>query len=157
MAETKKVADSVVEQAHLLFPSHLNAYGRLFGGYLMQWIDEVAGLVAMRHSGAVITTAAVDNLQFKAGAQLGDIVVLRGRITYVGTTSMEVCVDTFVESRSGERRLINQAYLVEVAIDGDARPIPVPRLELVTDGEREEWERARRRSALRRARREERY
>ena len=157
MPETKKVADSVVEQAHLLFPAHLNAYGRLFGGQLMQWIDEVAGLVAMRHSGAVITTAAVDNLQFKAGAQLGDIVVLRGHITYVGTTSMEVCVDTYVESRTGARSLINQAYLVEVAIDSQARPIPVPRLELCSDGEREEWAQARRRTELRRARREEHY
>mgnify|MGYP000152262169 CR=1 FL=1 len=38
-----------------------------FGGILMQWIDEVAGIVAHRHAGSIVTTACVDNLNFKAG------------------------------------------------------------------------------------------
>ena len=50
----------------------------------MQWIDEVAGIVAHRHAGSIVTTACVDNLNFKAGAYLGDTVVLIGRMTYVG-------------------------------------------------------------------------
>ena len=58
---------------------HINCYGRLFGGVLMQWIDEMAGIVARRHAGTIVPTACVDNLNFKAGAYLGDVVVLIGK------------------------------------------------------------------------------
>ena len=61
---TKKVSDSATETLHIVRPNHLNAAGRLFGGVLMQWIDELAGLVAKRHSHMNVTTASVDNLRF---------------------------------------------------------------------------------------------
>ena len=41
--EKRKVSDSIVETVHMVRPQHLNASDRLFGGALMQWIDEVAG------------------------------------------------------------------------------------------------------------------
>lgn len=44
--EKRKVSDSIVETVHMVRPQHLNASDRLFGGALMQWIDEVAGMVA---------------------------------------------------------------------------------------------------------------
>ena len=87
----KKVAESQTEQTYLMRPMYLNGYGNLFGGQLMSWIDEIASIVAMRHSESDITTAAIDNLNFKSGATVEDVIVLRGKITYVGRTSMEVC------------------------------------------------------------------
>lgn len=42
MIEEKRVEDSRVETVHIIRPNHLNAAGRLFGGMLMQWLDEVA-------------------------------------------------------------------------------------------------------------------
>lgn len=69
---------------------------RLFGGMLMQWLDEVAGMVAKRHTRANVITASVDNLRFIHGAYKGEMVVIVGKVTYVGTTSMEVRVDTYV-------------------------------------------------------------
>ena len=59
----KTVKESIVETVHIIRPSDLNDAGRLFGGVLMQWIDEVAALVAKRHSQMNVTTASVDNLQ----------------------------------------------------------------------------------------------
>ena len=123
----KTVQDSITEQVHILMPENLNGYGRLFGGRLMQWIDEVAGVTARRHSGRNVTTAAVSELQFHAAAHVNDVVVLEGRILRVGNTSMEVQVDTFVE-RPGERVHINRAKLVMVALDENERPTPVPKL-----------------------------
>ena len=109
MREQKHVEDSRTENTYLIMPKHINGYGRLFGGILLQWIDEVAGIVAHRHAGSIVTTACVDNLNFKAGAYLGDTVVLIGRMTYVGKTSMEVRVDTYAEDSNGMRRLLNRA------------------------------------------------
>ena len=118
----KKVEESVVEQVYQLRPEHLNGAGRLFGGRLMEWIDEVAGLVAIRHSQGNVVTASVDNLRFIRGAYQKDLVVLIGRLTYVGKSSMEVRVDTYVESMDGIRRPINRAYITLVALDTEGNP-----------------------------------
>ena len=106
----------------------------------MGWIDEIASIVAMRHCEADITTAAIDNLNIKEGATVNDVVVLRGKITYVGRTSMEVRVDTYVESRHGIRKVINRAYVVMVAVDEHHHPIPVPGLIVESENDRAEWE-----------------
>ena len=151
----KRVEDSQTEQTYLMRPIYLNEYGNLFGGQLMEWIDEIASIVAMRHSEADITTACIDNLNFKEGATVNDVIVLRGKITYVGRTSMEVRVDTYVESRHGIRKVINRAYVVMVAVDEHHHPIPVPGLIVESESEKAEWEGGEKRYALRKERRRE--
>ena len=109
----KTVDDSRTEQVHLIMHQHLNAGGRLFGGMLMQWVDEVSGVVAMRHCGTYrVTTAAVDNLQFKEPVYEGEILVMIGYVTYVGNTSMEVEIDSYVERSDGMRYMVNRAFSV---------------------------------------------
>ena len=149
----KTVSESRTEQQYLIRPSHINHYGRLFGGQLLYWIDELAGIVAIRHSGAIVTTAAIDNLQFRAPAYEGDMVVLQGQVTYVGRSSMEIRVDTFTESLNGNRQMINRAYIDMVAIDGEGKPIAVPGLIPETEEEKQEYEAAAQRPAQRKERR----
>ncbi|MDE6781915.1 MAG: acyl-CoA thioesterase [Ruminococcus sp.] len=150
----KKVEESITETTKLLQYREINGQNRLFGGRLMEWIDEVAALTAMRHCGGLVTTCAVDNLRFKYGAYLNEIIVLIGKMTYVGNSSMEVRVDTYVEDiETGIRRAINHAYLICVHVDNDGKPIPVKYgLEVETLSEKAEWEGAVRRSAARKQR-----
>ncbi len=155
MDREKLVIDSQTEHTQIVMTSHINGAHRLFGGQLVEWIDVVAGVVARRHSGCNVTTAAIDNLQFKSGAYLNDIIVLIGKITYVGNSSMEVRVDTYVEEADGSRRAINRAYLVLVALDDNDVPVRVPRLKLVNDMEKVEWESATKREHYRLHRRQE--
>lgn len=149
MIEYRKVSDSMVETVHMVRPNHMNGANRLFGGMLMQWIDEVAGIVAMRHTRKNVTTASVDNLRFKKGAYLGEVVVIVGKVTYVGTTSMEVRVDTYVEDKDGYRRSINRAYFTMVALDEDDKPVKIPGLLVETENEKAEWEMAKKRREMR--------
>ena len=153
--ESRKISDSMVETVHIVRPNHLNAAGRLFGGVLMQWIDEVAGLVGKRHTHKNVITSSVDDLRFLKGAYLKDVIVIIGKITYVGNTSMEVKVDTYVESLDGMRTPINRAFFTMVALDEDDKPTHVPRLELETEWEKEEWKRAEKRREIRMKRKEE--
>ena len=153
----KTVAQSRTQQIQIIMPEHINGYNRLFGGKLVEWIDVVAAVVARRHCQREITTVCIDNLHFKAAAHVNNTMVLIGQITYVGTTSMEVRVDTYVEKISGERSLVNSAYLVMVALGDDERPAKVPGLVLQTEEERAEWEAGKKRSELRKQRRIERY
>lgn len=149
----KSVQDSQSEQVYVIRSQHINPQGRLFGGFLMQWIDEMAGIVSRRHSGKMVTTASIDNLNFKAGAYQDDMVVLVGKMTYVGRTSMEVRVDTYVEDYQGNRKSINRAYIVMVAVDENGSPVTVPGLRVETEAERAEWIGGEKRYRLRKQRR----
>ena len=148
----KKVSDSIVETVRIVRPNHLNGANRLFGGILMQWIDEVAGIVAKRHAMTNVITASVDNLTFVRGAFQNEMVVIIGKLTWVGTSSMEVLVETYVENIKRERSLINKAYLVMVSIDENDKPVRVPRLTLETEEQKVEWKNAEIRHMIRRER-----
>ncbi|MBQ7372391.1 MAG: acyl-CoA thioesterase [Blautia sp.] len=149
----KRVADSCTEQVHILFPRSLNSDGRLYGGQLLGWLDEIAAVVARRHCGGGVVTASIDHMDFKAGAKLGDTVYIRGYLTYVGNSSMEVRTDCYVENMAdGTRHMINTAYFVMIALDAEGKPVRVPRLELKSISEQAEWAAGEKRQALRKQR-----
>lgn len=143
MEEMKKSASvSRTEQTYLLIPQYMNAAGRLYGGQLLYWIDMTAGIVGLRHADSNVVTACVDNITFKAGAFLTDVVTLIGEVTYTGSTSMEIRVDSYRENKGGERFLINRAYLVLVSLDDDGKPKKVPQLLIETEEQQAEWDAA---------------
>lgn len=136
------VAYSRAERVHIIMPGDCNQTFRLFGGRLMEWVDVVAAVVARRHSACEVTTASIDRLDFLAPAKLNDIVVLQGRMVYVGRTSMLVCVDTYVEDADCQvitRTHVNRAFVTMVALGKDRQPVTVPPLLCVTDEERADY------------------
>ena len=151
----KTVAESKVETFHIIMPENMNDSARMFGGTLMCWIDEVASLVVRRHAQMNVTTGTVENLKFLRGAYLREMIVITGKVTYVGNASMEVKVDSFVEKADGERELINRAYLTMVGIDEDNKPCRLPRLILQTEEDEREWKQAELRRRIRQQHREE--
>ncbi len=153
----KRPLDSYTEHVQVLTKADMNGYNRLFGGTLMEWIDIVAAVTARRHSGHNVTTVVVDTLQFKKPAFQNEVLALKGRLTYVGRTSMEVQVKTFVENMDGTKRLINEAYIVMVALDENQTPTKVPGLILETDEDRLLWEAGKKRNELRKMRMKEHY
>lgn len=158
MRPTKPVEYSLTERTHLLRYDSINGAGRLFGGKLIAWIDEVASITARRHAQIQVTTAAIDNLQFKNPAVLDDLVYICGRVTYVGNSSMEVRVDSYVEDYDGMRRPINRAYFTIVTVDENGYATQVPYgLEVKTEAQKAEWEGALKRIENRKMRRREGY
>lgn len=155
--EPKRVEDSMAEEIQMVLAQHLNGYDRLFGGQLVAWIDILAGVVARRHAGCNVTSACIDNLRFRKAAHANDIIVMKGRVTHTGRTSMEIRVDTYVEDISGLKEQINTAYLVMVALDENERPAPVPPLLLENEEQKILWEAAEKRQELRKQRRIEQF
>ena len=86
-----------------------------------------------------------------------EITDMIGKLTYVGRTSMEVRIDTYVEESDGTRRMINRAYEVMVALDEDDNKVDVPGLIVETESEKAEWEGGEKRYTLRKERRREGY
>jgi len=141
------------EQTFIIRPQHMNAQGRLFGGQLLMWIDEVAGVAARRYCKGNVTTACVDNLNFLGGAHFNDTLILTAGVTFVGKTSMEVTVLTYTEKLDGSLKLINEAHLVEVALDEKEKPKEVPRFTPTTPEAKEAFEKGRIRYEMRKERR----
>ena len=139
----------VSSQIQIVMPPHVNGSGRLFGGQLMAWIDVTAAVEARRHTHRQVTTAAVDKLRFLGPAFLDETVRLDARVTWTGRTSLEVRVDSYVESLSGSERLINHAYLVFVALDEKGNPAQVPPFIPSTEEEKLEWAAAEKRRSER--------
>ncbi len=151
----RTVEYSKVETVHLMHPEDLNAAGRLYGGTLMSWIDDVAVLVAKRHTGMDVVTGSVDNLKFLRGAGIDDVIVIKGKTTHVGNCSMEIKVETYVEHLDGKKELVNRAFLTLIGLDENGKPAKIPELILETDEDREDWEKANARREIRKTQRAE--
>ena len=134
----------ITTTVQIVLPQHCNGYRnpRLFGGQIMAWIDIVGAVAARRYTQSAVTTVCVDNLNFLSAAYLNDTIVQEAMVTWTGRTSLEVRVDSYVEQLDGERRRVNRAYVVFVAIDDEDKPIPVKPFVPETDSERREYEAA---------------
>lgn len=141
--EEKSAEESRVDAVFSVLPEDTNIYGNLFGGKLVEWMDRTAAIVAVRHSRKNVVTANIDNLSFLSPIRLGDIVLMKAWINYVGRTSMEVQVDVYNEGRtSGKLILACRAYITYVAIDENGKPTPVPGLSIKTEEEKLRYQQA---------------
>ena len=104
-------------------PADANAYGDIFGGWLMGQMDLAAGLVAARHSKGRAVTIAMDGMQFHAPVQVGDEVSVFATLVKVGRTSMTIAVEAWRRDRHQEEQCkVTEARFVFVAIDDQRRP-----------------------------------
>ena len=146
----KSVADSVTRINQFTNPEHANLIGNVHGGVILKLCDECGGITAARHAGRPAVTVAVDSMAFHEPVYVGQLLNLRGRITYVGRSSMEVEVIVEAENLlTGEITHTNSAFYIFVAVDEDGLPTEVPRLNLTTDAERRRFEEGRERQLRR--------
>jgi len=146
----KTPRDSAVEARYIVMPQHANDLGIAFGGTIMSWIDMVAAMVAQRHCARKVVTVSIDRMSFLAPCHIGDHVLLRSAVNYVGHTSMEVGVQVLKECPyTGERTRATTAYLTFVALDDRERPTPIAPIRVETPDEVRRCENARLRVAAR--------
>ena len=145
----RSIQDSVTEMVQIVLPNDTNTFGNVLGGHVMQWIDLVGAIAANRHCRMPIVTASMERLDFLSPIRLGDIVVLKAKLNFVGTSSMEVGVDVYAENPlSGERRHTSSATLTYVALDVHGGPTRVPRLMMKTKEERQRFQAGEKRRML---------
>ena len=152
----KRAAESATEMVQVVLPNDANPLGFILGGTVMHLIDIAGAIACHRHTRSLLVTAAVDGLQFLHPIKVGDLIILKARVTAAWSTSLEVEVEVFSEETlTGVRRMTSRAYLTFVAIDRDGHRLPIPGLVLETDDDRQKAADADRRRAERlRARKE---
>jgi acyl-CoA thioesterase YciA len=104
-------------------PADTNAYGDIFGGWLLSIMDSAAGLTAARHARGRAVTVAMDGMQFHEPVKVGDEVSVYAQIERVGRTSMTIAVEAWRRPRHvDEATKVTQAKFTFVAIDEHGKP-----------------------------------
>lgn len=138
--EEKGWKESFSELQRMVLPEDTNVFNNLYGGRLVEWIDNIASIVAVRHSRRKTVTGSIDNLFFLTPIRLGDIVSLSGRINYVTKSTMEIEVNVYSEEgTTGIRKFTTTAFLTYVAIDELGKPTRVPAIKLETDEDKKRF------------------
>jgi len=142
----KPVKESQHETSELMMPGDANNLGHVFGGVILSMMDKCAAIAAFRHSRASVVTASIDRVDFREPIFLGDLVVMKASVNFVGRSSMEVGVRVEAEELlTGRRRHTNSCYLTFVAVDTHGKPIEVPELRPETPEELRRYEAAKER------------
>lgn len=137
----------------LMTPDMANFAGKVHGGTLLKFLDQVAYSCASRYAGTYAVTLSVDRVLFRDAILVGELVSFSATVNYTGRTSLEVGIRVDTENiRDGTRRHTNSSYFTMVAVDDAGNPVAVPPLVPVTELEHLRYQAAvARRSALRAA------
>jgi acyl-CoA hydrolase len=147
---TKTPNDSKVIMTELVLPNDTNVFGNLMGGRLMYWMDIASALAAMKHCGAPVVTASVDNISFENPIRLGNVVHIEAMVTRGFNTSMEVHMNVWGEDLLQQYKYkSNEAYYTFVALDSNRKPLAIPQLVAETEEEKKLFDGALRRRQLR--------
>ena len=107
-------------------PADANAYGDIFGGWLVSIMDSGAGLVAAKHARGRAVTVAMDGMQFHEPVKVGDEVSVYAQIERVGRTSMTIAVEAWRRLRDELAAVkVTEAKFTFVAVDDSGKPRPV--------------------------------
>jgi len=110
-----------------MLPKDTNAYGTIFGGVILSYIDLAGGIECVRQSPKKFVTKAMHEVVFVAPVYLGDLVTFYTRTIRAGTTSITVDVEVEVErlGLSGIRETVRvtQAEVIYVAVGEDGMPV----------------------------------
>lgn len=148
--DKRKAADSLIVMTELVLPNDTNTFGNLMGGRLMYWMDIAAALSAMKHCGAPVVTASVDNISFEAPIKLGNVVHIEAKVSRAFNTSMEVHLKVWGENALQQKKYkSNEAYYTFVSLDSNGKPQNVPQLVAETDEEKKLFDSALRRRQVR--------
>lgn len=107
----------------LVKPGDLNARNTLFGGALLRWIDEEAGIYAMTKLGSKhVVTKYMSEIDFVSSAKQGDVVEIGLAFQAIGRTSIRFSCK--VRNVFTKETIIKIDSIVFVQVDKDGHPQP---------------------------------
>jgi len=132
----KTVRYSKTTLTELMIPSYANFGGKIHGGILLSLMDKVAYVCASKHAGNYCVTASIDNVDFLAPVEVGELVSLKASVNYVGNSSLIIGIR--ITSENVKTQVIkhtNTSYFTMVAVDDAHKSVQVPGLILETKDE----------------------
>lgn len=104
-------------------PEDLNPNGTLFGGRLLEWIDEEAALYAIiQLENPKTVTKFMSEINFRSSAQKGDIVEIGIEVIKFGVSSLTLACE--VRNKMTRETIITIEKIIMVSLDDDGKPAP---------------------------------
>tara|TARA_B100000809_G_C15129248_1_gene527656 strand:- start:1232 stop:1624 length:393 start_codon:yes stop_codon:yes gene_type:complete len=120
--QKEAIKNSETHVVKCVFPNTTNHYDTLFGGTALQWMDEVAFITASRFSRQKMVTVSSDKVDFKKPIPSGTFAELIGKVSMVGSSSLKVKVEIFIEQMYRDHReLAVQGEFTMVAINDEKK------------------------------------
>ncbi len=116
-----------MENHKLVIPQHLNQYGYLFGGYLLQWVDEYAWIAAVHDfPGRRFVTIGMDRVEFHRSVREGTILRFDIQQSRKGVTSAQYLVNVYAnDSQSGSEESVFTTTITYVCLDDEGNKTPI--------------------------------
>ena len=146
----KKVSESEVRSEIIVLPEDTNMFGDLYGGRLVEWMDNIGSITAFKHSRKKVVTGSIDSLFFLSPIKLGYIVHLHSMVTYTTKSTMEIEIDVSSENViTGNKNVTTRAFFTYVALDENGHASEIPEIIPESDEEKKRLEDAKNRSEYR--------
>lgn len=137
MAESSVEPQRGITLRFLAEPGDVNFGGKVHGGAVMKWIDQVGYTCAAGWSGTYCVTVYVGGVHFLGPIHVGEIVELKALVIRTGRTSLDIAVDVYAgDPKTPVRRRTGHCVIVFVALDADGRPAAIPAWQPRTDLDR---------------------
>jgi acyl-CoA hydrolase len=136
----------------LMTPDMANFSGKVHGGTILKYLDEVAYACASRYAGRYVVTLSVDHVTFREAILVGELVTFMAQVNYTGRSSMEIGIKVITENIIGRTvRHTNSCFFTMVALDEQGKPVAVPPLQPESAEGLLRFEAAKQRRAIRQA------
>ena len=115
-------------------PEDLNPNGTLFGGRLLEWIDEEAALYAIiQLENPKVVTKYMSEIDFRSSAKKGDIVEIGIEVVKFGKSSIKLKCE--VRNKMTHETILTIENIVMVNLDADGNSLPhgKDKVEFVSD------------------------
>lgn len=104
-------------------PEDLNPNGTLFGGRLLEWIDEEAALYTIiQLQNPKVVTKFMTEINFLSSAKKGDIVEIGIKVLHFGKSSLTLSCE--VRNKMTRETIITIDKIIMVNLGSNGKPIP---------------------------------
>lgn len=133
MADQNKVTFQFISE-----PTDVNFGGKVHGGIVMKWIDQVAYTCARTWAETYCVTVYVGGIRFYSPISIGELIKIDAQIIYTGGTSIHIGIDVYSKSFE-EKEFTKKTHcvIVFVSVDENGKPIPVKKWVPKTEQEKQ--------------------
>jgi len=113
----------------ILMPKDTNAYGTIFGGVILSYIDQAGAVEAKKHRTEYLVTVAMREIVFHQPVYVGDLVSFYTDLVKIGNTSITVRVEVAANRGNdhGVEVKVTEAEVTYVNLGQDRKPKTIPR------------------------------
>lgn len=118
----------VTKMSQIVMPASTNDAGNLYGGRLLDWMDEVSGIAAKRFAHSEVMTVGIESIRFMRPMPQGSFIDINAEVVHVGNTSMKIKITVMMDQDPEEEQVQTaEAFFTFVAVDENGKPHKVGR------------------------------